>query len=78
MNKEKNSLMNNKNNQGKIFKLLLCLTITFLLINSMSFYKGIEGQKINSSTLNANTTIAIKNMIYSIKKSNQSNVGSIF
>ena len=63
MNKEKDSLMNKKIYQGKIFKLLLCFTITFLIINSMSFYKDIEGQKINSICfIPNNSTNTIKNM----------------
>ena len=78
MNKDKNSLINNENSQGISSKLLLCLTITFLLINGLTLYKGIDGQKTNSSILPANNTITIKNTDIPIKKSNQSNVGSIF
>lgn len=78
MNKDKNSLINNENSQGISSKLLLCLTITFLLINGLTLYKGIDGQKTNSSILPANNTITIKNTDIPIKKSNQSNVGSSF
>ena len=53
--------MNNKNNQGIIFKLLFCLTITFLILTSMSFYNEIDGQKINSSVLPNNSSNTIKN-----------------
>ncbi len=61
MNKAKDPLINKKIYQGKIFKLLLCFTITFLIMNSISFYKGIEGQKINSSALMPNSSTTIKN-----------------
>jgi serine protease Do len=77
MNKEKDPLMNKKIYQGKIFKLLMCFTITFLIINSMSFYKGIEGQKINSSDLIPNSSTTIKNMsLLPLKNTNHTLVNS--
>src|SRR6476661_1624884 len=75
MNGKKSSLMNNKNNQGFIFKLLFCLTITFLILTSMSFYNEIVGQKTNSSILPNNYTNTIKNSNFALQKSNESIVG---
>jgi serine protease Do len=75
MNVKKSSLMNNKDNQGFIFKLLFCLTITFLILTSMSFYNEIVGQKTNSSILPNNFTNTIKNPNFALQKSNESIVG---
>ncbi len=77
MIKKKSSLiMNKKNYPGYIFTLLICLTITFLILTSMSFYTEIAGQKINSSTLPNNSPNAIKNQNFTLQKSNESTAGS--
>jgi len=76
MNKEKDSLRNKKIYQGKIFKLFLYFTITFLIIHSMYFYKAIEGQKANLSSLTANSNASSKNMSLPLKNSNESSIGS--
>jgi len=68
-------LMNSKNNQGFILKLLFCLTITFLILTSMSFYNEIAGQKINSSNISNNSTNATKNTNFALLNSNESIAG---
>jgi len=57
MNIEKDSLANNKKSQGNISRLLLYLAISFIIINGISLYKGIEGQKINSTISNPSASL---------------------
>ena len=69
---KKSSLTDIKNGQGYIFKLLICLTITFLGLTSVSLYSEIAGQKINSSTLPDNSTNTVKNLDFALQNSNKS------
>ena len=62
MVKEKSSLINGINYQGKFFKLILCFTVTLLVLSSLSFYKEIHGQNLNSSTFQGESANSIKNM----------------
>jgi len=57
MNIEKDSLANNKKSQGNISRLLLYLAISFIIINGISLYKGIDGQKINSTISNPSASL---------------------
>src|SRR5919112_5485459 len=67
MNIEKDSLTNNKKSQGNVSRLLLYLAISLLVINGISLYKGIDGQKNNpiisnpSASLNNTNTNTIEN-----------------
>ena len=63
MNIEKDSLANNRNSQGNISRLLLYLVISFIVINGISLYKGIDGQKINSTVSNSSVLLNNTNTI---------------
>jgi serine protease Do len=63
MNIEKDSLANNKNSQGSVSRLLLYLAISFIIINGISLYKGIDGQKINSNISNSSALLNNTNTI---------------
>jgi serine protease Do len=62
MVKEKSSLINGINYQEKFFKLILCFAVTLLMLSSLSFYKEIHGQNLNSSTFQGESANSIKNM----------------
>ena len=74
MNKEKNPLINRVNYQGKNIKLLLCFTITFLILSGISYYNAGYGQNLNASKLGDNSTHTVTSMNSS--QSNASNAGN--
>ena len=62
MVKEKSPLINVINYQGKIFKFMLCFTVTLLMLGNLSFHKDIYGQNLNSSILQGDPANTTKNI----------------
>jgi len=80
MVKEKSSLIDGVNYQGKFFKLILCFTFTLLMLSSLSFYKEIHGQNLNSSAFQGKSANSIKNMdtYFNTTRESQLNSGKNF
>ena len=76
MVKEKRSLINVINCHGKIFKFMLCFTITFLMFGSLSFYKDIYGQNLNSSVLQGDSVNTTKNIDTSLSTASERTLNS--
>jgi serine protease Do len=76
MVKEKRSLINVINCHGKIFKFMLCFTITFLMFGSLSFYKDIYGQNLNSSVLQGDSVNTTKNIDASLSTASERTLNS--
>ncbi len=76
MVKEKRSLINVINCHGKIFKFMLCFTITFLMFGSLSFYKDIYGQVLNSSVLQGDSVNTTKNIDTSLSTTSERTLNS--
>jgi S1-C subfamily serine protease len=76
MVKEKNSLINGINYQGKIFKFMLCFAVTLLMLGGLSFYKDVYGQNLNSSTLQGNSDNTINNIDTPLNASKESTLSS--
>ena len=71
MNIRKDSLKSPQKNQGIVLKLLLCLILSFTLLNGLSVYKETSAQNTNSSGFN--NSFKSSNNISSINLSNQNN-----
>jgi serine protease Do len=76
MVKEKRSLINVINCHGKIFKFMLCFIITFLMFGSLSFYKDIYGQNLNSSVLQGDSVNTTKNIDASLSTASERTLNS--
>jgi serine protease Do len=76
MVKEKRSLINVINCHGKIFKFMLCFTITLLMLGSLSFYKDIYGQNLNSSILQDDYVNTTKNIDTSLSTTSERTLNS--
>jgi serine protease Do len=76
MVKEKRSLINVINCHGKIFKFMLCFTITFLMFGSLSFYKDIYGQNLNSSVLQGDSVNTTKKIDTSLSTASERTLNS--
>ncbi|MGN6623689.1 MAG: hypothetical protein ACTHKK_06075, partial [Candidatus Nitrosocosmicus sp.] len=71
MNIRQDSLKRPQKNQGIVLKLLLCLILSFTLLNGLSMYKETSAQNTNSSGFN--NSFKSNNNISSINLSNQNN-----
>jgi serine protease Do len=76
MVKEKRSLINVINCHGKIFKFMLCFIITFLMFGSLSFYKDIYGQNLNSSVLQGDSVNTTKKIDTSLSTASERTLNS--
>jgi S1-C subfamily serine protease len=78
MDKEKNPLIVRINDQENNIKLLLCFTITFLILSGISYYNEGYGQNINTSKVDGNSTHTATNLNVSQNNASEFGMGEDF